>query len=76
MIVTIAAGTQPNLSWNPLEQMEAMTAYIVAVSLGDTPRGTIEYSTIFAVGMLLFIVTLVMNILAQYLLARFREVYD
>jgi phosphate transport system permease protein len=53
-----------------------MTAYIVAVSLGDTPRGTIEYSTIFAVGMLLFIVTLVMNILAQYLLARFREVYD
>ena len=76
MIVTIAAGTQPNLTWNPLEQMEAMTAYIVAVSLGDTPRGTIEYSTIFAVGMLLFIVTLLMNILAQWLLAKFREVYD
>ena len=76
MIVTVAAGTQPNLSWNPLEQMEAMTAYIVAVSLGDTPRGTIEYSTIFAVGMLLFVVTLLMNILAQWLLARFREVYD
>jgi phosphate transport system permease protein len=76
MIVTVAAGTQPNLSWNPLEQMEAMTAYIVAVSLGDTPRGTIEYQTIFAVGMLLFIVTLMMNILAQWLLSKFREVYD
>jgi phosphate transport system permease protein len=76
MIVTVAAGTQPNLSWNPFEQMEAMTAYIVAVSLGDTPRGTIEYSTIFAVGMLLFVVTLAMNVLAQWLLAKFREVYD
>jgi phosphate transport system permease protein len=76
MIVTVAAGTQPNLSWNPLEQMEAMTAYIVAVSLGDTPRGTLEYETIFAVGTMLFIVTLLMNILAQWLLAKFREVYD
>ena len=76
MIVTIAAGLQPNLSWNPLEAMEAMTAFIVQVSLGDTPRGTIEYSTIFAIGMLLFIATLVMNVLAQWLLARFREVYE
>jgi phosphate transport system permease protein len=76
MIVTVAAGTQPNLSWNPFEAMAAMTAYIVAVSLGDTPRGTIEYSTIFAVGVLLFLTTLVMNILAQWLLAKFREVYD
>ncbi|HLF79150.1 MAG TPA: phosphate ABC transporter permease subunit PstC [Dehalococcoidia bacterium] len=76
MIVTIAAGTQPNLSWNPFEAMAAMTAYIVAVSLGDTPRGTLEYSTIFAVGVLLFLTTLVMNIVAQWLLSRFREVYD
>lgn len=76
MIVTIAAGTMPNLSWNPLEAMAAMTSYIVAVSLGDTPRGTIEYSTIFAVALLLFITTLVMNIFAQWLLARFREVYE
>jgi phosphate transport system permease protein len=76
MIVTIAAGTMPQLSWNPLEAMSAMTAYIVAVSLGDTPRGTIEYSTIFAVGLLLFITTLVMNIFAQWLLARFREAYE
>jgi phosphate transport system permease protein len=76
MIVTIASGNQPNLSWNPLEQMQAMTAYIVQVSLGDTPRGTIEYSTIFAIGSLLFVVTLAMNIFAQWLLARFREEYE
>ncbi len=76
MIVTIAAGNQPNLSWNPFEAMQAMTAFIVQVSLGDTPRGTLEYSTIFAVGMLLFVSTLVMNVLAQWLLARFREAYD
>jgi len=76
MIVTIASGNQPILSWNPFEQMQAMTAYIVQVSLGDTQRGTIEYSTIFAIGSLLFVVTLVMNIFAQWLLAKFREEYD
>lgn len=76
MIVTIAAGQIPNLTWNPLEAMEAMTAYIVQVSLGDTPRGTIEYSTIFVVGLMLFASTLVMNIFAQFLLHRFREVYE
>jgi phosphate transport system permease protein len=76
MIVVIAAGNQPNLSLNPFEAMQAMTAYIVQVSLGDTPRGTIEYSTIFAIGAVLFVVTLALNILAQWLLAKFREVYD
>jgi phosphate transport system permease protein len=76
MIVTIAAGNQPNLSWNPLEGMQAMSAYIVQVSLGDTPRGTIEYSTIFAVGLLLFLMTLILNIGAQVLLSRFREEYE
>lgn len=76
MIVTIAAGLQPNLSFNPLDQMEAMTAYIVQVSLGDTPRGTVEYSTIFAVGVLLFLSTLILNIAAQWLIARFREEYE
>jgi phosphate transport system permease protein len=76
MIVAIAAGNQPNLSWNPLEGMQAMTAYIVQVSLGDTPRGTIEYSTIFAIGSMLFLCTLVLNIFSQWLLAKFREVYD
>ena len=76
MIVTIIAGQVPNLSWNPLEAMEAMTAYIVQVSMGDTPRGTIEYSTIFAIGSMLFLSTLVLNVGAQYLLARFREEYE
>ena len=76
MIVTIAAGQMPNLSWNPLEAMEAMTAFIVQVSLGDTPRGTIEYSTIFAIGSVLFLATLVLNVFAQWLLARFREEYE
>jgi phosphate transport system permease protein len=76
MIVVIAMGNQPNLSWNPLEGMQAMTAYIVQVSLGETPRGTIEYSTIFAVGMVLFVLTLTMNIFAQWVLSRFREEYE
>jgi phosphate transport system permease protein len=76
MIVTIAAGQMANLSWNPLEAMEAMTAYIVQVSLGDTPRGTIEYSTIFAIGSLLFLSTLALNVFAQWLLSRFREEYE
>jgi phosphate transport system permease protein len=76
MIVAIAAGNQPNLSWNPFEAMQAMTAYIVQVSLGDTPHGTLEYSTIFAIGAVLFVGTLAMNIFAQWLLARFREVYE
>jgi phosphate transport system permease protein len=76
MIVTLAMGLQPRLSWNPFEGMEALTAYIVNTSLGDTPRGTIEYEAIFAVGMLLFVVTLTMNIFAQWILSKFREEYE
>src|SRR5688572_22895728 len=76
MIVTIAAGQAPNLTLNIFEEMAAMTAYIVQVSLGDTPRDDPAYGAIFAVGMLLFVTTLTMNIFAQWLLAKFREVYD
>lgn len=76
MIVTLAAGGQPNLSWNPLEAMQTMTAYIAAVSLGDTPFGTIEYRTIFAVGSALFLLTFGMNVLGQWLVARFQEAYE
>jgi phosphate transport system permease protein len=76
MIVVIACGGQPLLTINPLEQVQTMTAYIVAISLGDTPHGTIEYETIFAVGALLFLITLAMNIVAHKVLRRFREVYD
>ncbi len=76
MIVVVAAGQQPKLSWNPLESMETMTAYIVQVSLGDTPTQGIEYKTIFAVGMLLFVMTLVMNIISHWVTRRYREVYE
>ena len=76
MIVAIAAGFTPNITWNPLESIEAMTAYIVQVSLGDTPTGSIEYKSIFAVGATLFLMTLLMNVISQFLLHRFREVYE
>ena len=76
MIVALAAGGTPNLTYNPLEAVQTMTAYIVQISLGDTPQGSLEFRTIFAVGMTLFLMTLVMNIVSQYLLARFREVYE
>jgi phosphate transport system permease protein len=76
MIVAIAAGGTPNLTWNPLEAVQTMTAYIVQISLGDTPQGSLEFSTIFAVGMTLFVMTLAMNIVSQYLLHKFREVYE
>ncbi|MFB3903204.1 MAG: phosphate ABC transporter permease subunit PstC [Acidobacteriota bacterium] len=75
MIVAIAAGQQPRLTANPLVPIETMTAYIVQVSMGDTPVGTLEYKTIFVVGMMLFLTTLFLNILSQRLRARFREVY-
>ena len=65
MIVAIAAGQQPRLTANPLVPIETMTAYIVQVSLGDTPQGTLEYRTIFAVGMLLFLMTFVLNLVEQ-----------
>ena len=76
MIVTIAAGGIPNLSYNPVEAMQAMTAYIMEVAMGDTARGTVEYKSIFAIGSLLFVFTLGLNLIAQSLLGRFREVYD
>ena len=75
MIVAIAAGQQPRLTANPLVPVETMTAYIVQVSLGDTPAGTIEYRTIFAVGMLLFVGTFLLNMVSAWLRDRFREEY-
>jgi phosphate transport system permease protein len=76
MAVTLAAGATPKLTLNPLESIQTMTAYIVQVSLGDTPHGTIEYQTIFAVGALLFVITLGMNLLGQRVLHRYRESYE
>ncbi len=76
MIVLIAAGGQPNLTFNPLEAVQTMTAFIAATGQGDVPTGSIEYKTIFAVGATLFVMTLVMNLFSIRLVRKFREVYE
>jgi phosphate transport system permease protein len=76
MAVTLAAGATPKMTMDPLVSIQTMTAYIVQVSLGDTPAGTIAYQTVFAVSGLLFIITLCMNIISYRLLHRFREAYE
>jgi phosphate transport system permease protein len=76
MIVLIAMGQQPNLTLDPREAAEAMTAFIAATGAGDVPTGSIEYKTIFAVGALLFVLTLIMNIFAIRLVRKYREVYE
>jgi phosphate transport system permease protein len=76
MIVAIAAGQSPTLTLSPFVPIETMTAYIVQVSLGDTPYGTLEYRTIFAVGTSLFLLTLVLNVASQWILHKFREEYQ
>ena len=75
MIVTLAAGATPKLTLNPLESIQTMTAYIVQVSLGDTPQGTVVYQSLFAVGLVLFVLTLGMNLLANRIILRFKESY-
>ena len=75
MIVTIAAGQQPQLTYNPLVPIETMTAYIANTSAGDTAQGTLEYRTLFAVGLLLFLGTFSLNLLSTWLRERFREDY-
>ena len=76
MAVTLAAGATPRMTLNFLESVQTMTAYIVQVSLGETPHGTLEYRTIFAVGLVLFLITLAMNLLSQRITNRFREEYE
>lgn len=75
MVVAIAAGMQPTLTWNPLEPAATMTAYIVQVSLGDLPHGSVGYQTIFATGLTLLLMTLVFNIAGHVLKKRYRQVY-
>lgn len=75
MIVTLAAGATARLTANPTESVMTMTAYIVNVSLGDTPQGTLVYYSIFAVGLVLFLITLAMNFVANMVIQRFRERY-
>lgn len=76
MVVAIAAGQTPNLTLDPRVAVETMTAYIVQVSLGDTPAGSLAYQTIFAVGTTLFVITFLLNVFSHWFVRRFREVYD
>jgi len=75
MLVTVAAGATPKMTLNPLESVQTMTAYIVQLSLGETPHGTLEYNTIFAVGLLLFVITLAMNGLGHWIVRRWGVMY-
>ena len=76
MATTIAAGGTPRITANPLQSIQTMAAYIVQISLGDTPHGSVEYQTLFAVGLVLFSITLLMNVIAHRVLRRFQEVYE
>ena len=76
MIVFIAAGSRPNLTFNPLEQIQTMTAYIAQVATGETEQGSLVFQSIFAVGLLLFLMTLAMNILGRWVVARYRQKYE
>ena len=76
MIVLLVAGNNPNLTLNPVESIQAMTAYIGVTATGDVATGTIEYDTVFAVGALLFVITLAMNLVSIRLVRKYREVYE
>jgi len=76
MIVAIAAGQQPRFTFNPLVPVETLTAYIVQVSLGDVPHNSIEYRTIFAAGITLFIFTFILNTISHWLKNKYREKYE
>jgi phosphate transport system permease protein len=76
MAVTLAAGGTPNMTLNPFEGVQTMTAYIAQVSLGDVAHGTIEYQSIFAVGLVLFLMTLAMNLLSQFIVKRYARKYE
>ncbi len=75
MLVTIAAGATPKMTFNPLESIQTMTAYIVQASLGEAVHGSLEFRTIFAVGTLLFMMTFAMNLLGHFVVRRWREHY-
>jgi phosphate transport system permease protein len=76
MIVLVAAGQQPNLTFDPREAVETMSAFIAATGAGDVPTGSVEYKTIFAVGATLFVMTLILNLIAIKLVERYREEYE
>ena len=76
MIVAIAAGAGPNFTFNPFRPAETMTGHIVRISGGDLSYNSIDYNSIFAIGLLLFFITLDLNIISQRIVRRFREVYE
>ncbi len=76
MIVSLAAGGKPALTINPLDAIQTMTAYIVTVSQGETPQGSVEYNSIFAVGLLLFFLTLIMNLIGRFVVTKYAQNYE
>jgi phosphate transport system permease protein len=76
MIVVLAAGSTPNLTFNPVEAIQAMTAYIATTATGDISTGSIDYKAVFAVGTVLFVMTLIMNMISIRLVRKYREVYE
>ena len=75
MIVSIAAGSTPKLTLNPFESIQTMTGYITQISLGEAPYGSLEYQTIFSVGLTLFIIVFIVNIIGNYLIQRYWRRY-
>ncbi len=75
MVVVLAAGTKPQLSLNPLESVQTMTAFIVQISLGDTPQGSVQFLSLFAVAMVLFVMTFVLNLISGWFVRRYRTAY-
>ena len=76
MTVLIAAGQEPRISLNPFQSIETMTAYMAQISGGDSPRGSVNYNTLYAVGAVLFLMTLALNIISHWISSRFKEKYD
>lgn len=76
MIVVLAAGSTPKFTFNPVESIQAMTSYIATTATGDISTGSVDYKSVFAVGTVLFVMTLIMNVISIRLVRRYREVYD
>ena len=76
MAVVLAAGTAPNLTFDPTDSVQTMTAFIVQISLGDVPQNSLQFNALFAVGMTLFVMTFALNVLSQALVAKFRNAYQ
>jgi phosphate transport system permease protein len=76
MIVALAAGAGPNFTFNPFESAETMTGHIVRISGGDISYDSIDYNSIFAIGLVLFFITLILNFISQQVVRRYREVYE